>query len=144
MPKARLTVAQVLAWADAHCQGNGAWPTTRSGPVAEARGETWQAVDQALRLGLRGLPGGDSLPRLLWRERQAPMPTRWRLEEARRRRVAQLRARGLSAGQIAARLNLGPPTVSQLLQRVESEADASSHAGRGPKVSRPTLPQVGA
>jgi hypothetical protein len=117
MAKVKLTLRQVLTWADAHRHDTGSWPTTRSGPVAQAPEEGWQAVDQALRLGLRGLPGGDSLPRLLWRERQVAMPTRWRLKEARRKRVAVLRARGLSAAQIAARLSLGGPTVSQMLQQ---------------------------
>jgi hypothetical protein len=33
----------------------------------DAVGETWRAIDTALRRGLRGLPGGDSLRRLLGR-----------------------------------------------------------------------------
>src|SRR5262249_52355965 len=40
-----------------------------SGPVPEAPGETWSMVDGALRVGLRGLPGGLSLARLLARHR---------------------------------------------------------------------------
>jgi hypothetical protein len=36
-------------------------------PVAEAPGETWSKVDVALCLGLRGLPGGDTLLKLLRR-----------------------------------------------------------------------------
>jgi hypothetical protein len=35
--------------------------------VADAAGETWQAVNAALREGFRGLPGGESLPHLLAR-----------------------------------------------------------------------------
>jgi hypothetical protein len=37
--------------------------------VAFALGQTWLALDSALRNGHRGLPGGDSLARLLARER---------------------------------------------------------------------------
>jgi hypothetical protein len=69
MAKPKLTVAQVLAWADAHRAHTGRWPTRMSGPVAFAPGETWGALDGALRQGCRALPGGDSLARLLARER---------------------------------------------------------------------------
>ncbi len=55
----------ILAWADAHHERTGAWPTAASGAVADAPGETWRAVDAALRVGVRGLPGGTSLPQLL-------------------------------------------------------------------------------
>jgi hypothetical protein len=72
-----LTIAQILAWAEAHFRRTGAWPTTGSGPVRGARGEWWRAIDLALRRGHRGLPGGDSLGRLLHRLRGAP-PGHWR------------------------------------------------------------------
>src|SRR5262249_53552264 len=65
----RLTFDQVLAWADTHHQRTGQWPTDRSGPVAEASGETWKAIDRALQQGVRGFPGGSSLARLLAAER---------------------------------------------------------------------------
>jgi hypothetical protein len=65
-----LTEAQVLAWADAHRARTGRWPTAFSGPVAEAPDVTWRAIDTALGDGLRGLPGGDSLSRLLDRHRK--------------------------------------------------------------------------
>jgi hypothetical protein len=64
-----LTVEEVLAWADEHFARTGSWPHTRSGPVGGRPGLSWLAVDSALRQGLRGLPGGDSLARLLARER---------------------------------------------------------------------------
>jgi hypothetical protein len=60
-----LTTAEILAWADAHRARTGAWPTSTSGAVRDAPGETWRAADQALRLGLRGLKGGISLAQLL-------------------------------------------------------------------------------
>jgi hypothetical protein len=60
-----LSVPQVLGWADSYHRCTGQWPTSKSGPIPEAPGETWRAADQALRLGIRGLPGGSSLARLL-------------------------------------------------------------------------------
>jgi hypothetical protein len=77
----RLTLRQVLAWADAHQRRTGRWPGVRSGPVPEAPGESWQAINLALFVGLRGLPGGDSLARLLRRHgrRRTPQTDRQRL-----------------------------------------------------------------
>ena len=43
----------------------GRWPNARSGPIPEAPGETWNAINAALSLGKRGLPGGSSVRRLL-------------------------------------------------------------------------------
>jgi hypothetical protein len=37
--------------------------------VLDAPGETWKGINQALWAGNRGLPGGDSLARLLRRHR---------------------------------------------------------------------------
>jgi hypothetical protein len=65
----KLTVAQILAWCDAHKARTGRWPSDRSGHIEGAPGEVWYNVNQALLRGLRGLPGGDSLARLLARER---------------------------------------------------------------------------
>jgi hypothetical protein len=70
--RAPLTVAQILAWADAYARRAGDWPGAGSGPVRGARGQTWAAVNAALRYGWRGLPGLDSLSRLLRRERRMP------------------------------------------------------------------------
>jgi hypothetical protein len=63
MPK--LTIPQILAWADAHHRRKGRWPTKISGPVLEAPAENWVTINDALRDGHRGLPGGLSLPKLL-------------------------------------------------------------------------------
>jgi hypothetical protein len=65
----RLSVRQILIWADAHYRRTGAWPTYKNGDILEARGETWGAVQAALQMGRRGFPGGDTLARLLARER---------------------------------------------------------------------------
>jgi hypothetical protein len=64
-----LSLGQILAWADAHHQRTGSWPSRHSGHIAEAPEETWQAVAMALHKGSRGLPGGSSLARLLAAER---------------------------------------------------------------------------
>jgi hypothetical protein len=59
------TVGQILAWAKAHHRRTGDWPSAESGPIPEAPGETWMAVDRALASGNRGCPGGSSLAQLL-------------------------------------------------------------------------------
>jgi hypothetical protein len=69
------TIEQILAWADAHYVRSGEWPRYRSGPIFNAPGENWQAVDMALRAGIRGLRGGSSLSSLL-REQRAVRSTR--------------------------------------------------------------------
>jgi hypothetical protein len=75
-----LTVEQILAWADAHHERTGRWPISRSGPVEGVPGQTWGDVDKALRAGRRGLPGGDSLARLLDRH-LGRRPRPWTPEE---------------------------------------------------------------
>jgi hypothetical protein len=91
----RLTVKQILAWVDAHYKRTGTWPTTDSGPIPRAPGETWSGVNAALHAGRRGFPGGSSLARLLARNRgvrnpKAPPPLtldkilRWAREHYRR------------------------------------------------------------
>ena len=71
MPRRRppLTVEQILAWADTHHARTGQWPTVQSGPVPEAPGEVGGNLDSTLHDGHRGLPGHDSLARLLARHR---------------------------------------------------------------------------
>ncbi len=64
-----LSERRILAWADAHLRRTGEWPRHKSGPIAEAPGEKWVNVDAALRSGVRGLPGGSSLARLLSKKR---------------------------------------------------------------------------
>jgi hypothetical protein len=66
-----LAISQILAWADAHHQRTGHWPSQYSGPVAQAPGESWRGIHAALLRGMRGLPGGDSLFQLFRRERRA-------------------------------------------------------------------------
>lgn len=65
LTRPKLSQAKITLWAAAHHRRTGEWPRVRSGPVADAPGETWLMMDNALREGLRGLPGGSSLARLL-------------------------------------------------------------------------------
>lgn len=60
-----LDPSQILAWADAFRARTGEWPGNTSGPIPEAPGETWLAVEAALTFGLRGLPGRSTILRLL-------------------------------------------------------------------------------
>src|SRR5260370_39791842 len=66
-----LSVGQILGWADAYHARTGRWPNVNSGRIPEGLGESWQSVDLDLRLGLRGLPRGSSLARLLAEKRGA-------------------------------------------------------------------------
>ncbi len=69
-----LTPKLVLAWADSYHQRNGRWPTHLSGPITEAPGETWLAVDMALRQEIRGFKGLSSLFQLLRKHRTIEAP----------------------------------------------------------------------
>jgi hypothetical protein len=46
------------------------WPSCESGPIREAPGETWKAVQMALVQGLRGLRGDSSLHLFLKKHRK--------------------------------------------------------------------------
>jgi len=72
-----LKVHDILRWAAAHKARTGNWPTADDGPVPEAPGETWTAIDLALNRGTRGLvrQKGGSLARLLARRRNRPHGT---------------------------------------------------------------------
>jgi hypothetical protein len=65
-----LSLVGILKWADDHHRFTGSWPNTSSGPVRANLNESWRRIDRALRDGDRGLPGGDSLPRLLASSRE--------------------------------------------------------------------------
>ena len=58
----RLTVGQILRWADEHFRDTGRWPNMNSGPVAGQGTLTWRAVNKDLSRGLRGLPGASPWP----------------------------------------------------------------------------------
>lgn len=61
----RLTIKQILKWADAYVARTGRRPDCKSGPIPSTNGETWCSVSKALERGKRGFPGGSTLPRLL-------------------------------------------------------------------------------
>jgi superfamily II DNA or RNA helicase len=63
------TIEQILRWADRHKKKTGEWPVAESGPIVGVKHEKWANVQAALSHGTRGLPGGDSLSRLLERNR---------------------------------------------------------------------------
>jgi superfamily II DNA or RNA helicase len=64
-----LTIAQVLAWADAFHERTGEWPNLRSGAIIDQPGETWAAINHVLLRGSRGLPTSYSLADLLAQHR---------------------------------------------------------------------------
>jgi hypothetical protein len=74
-----LTEELILSWADLEKARSGLYPNATSGPVVDAPGETWGAINKALREGHRGLPGGSSLAELLTRRRG--VRNNWHLSE---------------------------------------------------------------
>lgn len=69
MHRTELTIEQILQWADAYHERTGRWPTAKSGQVKETLDESWRGMENALRMGLRGLNRGQSLARLLAKHR---------------------------------------------------------------------------
>lgn len=67
--RSRLTITQILSWADEYHEASGRWPTRTSGRVASAPHESWWQINQALARGKRGLKGGSSLVRLFAKKR---------------------------------------------------------------------------
>ncbi len=68
MRRPPLRESQILAWAHRFFLTEGRWPSENSGPIPQSPGDTWRTVEEALRQGHRGLPGGASLAKLLRRE----------------------------------------------------------------------------
>jgi hypothetical protein len=73
MKRPRLTINQLLTWMDEYKAANGDWPNQNSGQVA-GTDENWNAIQCALRQGIRGLPGGSSLAKLLAKYRKPETP----------------------------------------------------------------------
>lgn len=67
--KPPLRIGDILRWADDYHRRKGRWPYTLAGRIPGTADQTWAAVDQALRAGHRGLPGGSSLAKLLLQHR---------------------------------------------------------------------------
>ena len=72
--RSKLSIPKILKWADQHHARTGRWPTSRDEWVNGVTGERWSAIHEALRRGLRGLPGGSSLHQLLVTKRHALDP----------------------------------------------------------------------
>ncbi len=64
----RLSISQILEWADAYHAENAQWPTRLSGEIPDTP-DTWLSIDSAIRRASRGLRGKSSLPRLLANKR---------------------------------------------------------------------------
>jgi hypothetical protein len=139
----RLTVAQILAWADAHHARTGQWPSKHAGAVAEAPGEKWSALHDALRTGCRGLPGGTTLYRLLRQHRQVkgrrpPLrvenvragqgraPIRINLQPE---HLAEVRAGQLTPARLARRCRVSLPVVLRELRRLGVQLPAGRQGG---------------
>jgi hypothetical protein len=75
-PQRRLSIAEILTWADAYHAATGRWPKQHSGPIAGVPGESWSKVAGAVSSGSRGLPGGTTLKRLLLEHRGPVVATR--------------------------------------------------------------------
>jgi hypothetical protein len=111
-----LTVAQILAWADNHHACTGTWPGPRSGRISGAAGETWSAVNRALRFGERGLHGGTGLYALL-RQQGRFAERRGRPAQPNRGFLASiLRIRGHSLTEIGRLLGVSRQRAFQLVR----------------------------
>jgi hypothetical protein len=119
-PKALpITLAQILAWADAWHAQTGQWPTRESGAVPGA-GLTWGAVNEALKAGWRGLPGGDTLAKFLACQRGAS--GHWSLgDPAKKAEALRLRAEGWTLQAIGDRFGICKQAVSVTLRKATRE-----------------------
>ncbi len=61
----RLTDKKILRWMNAFHRRHGRWPRSTDGETVGVEGEKWRNINNALMYGLRGMPGGSSLTRLV-------------------------------------------------------------------------------
>ncbi len=61
----RLTDKKILRWVRAYHRRTGRWPGVHDGETVGVEGEKWRNIDNGLKYGLRGLPGGSSLFRFV-------------------------------------------------------------------------------
>jgi hypothetical protein len=61
----KLSEGHILQMASEFLTRTGTLPSHKSGPVNDGSGDMWQSYENALRRGLRGLPGGSSLFKLV-------------------------------------------------------------------------------
>jgi len=67
-----LNLEKILEWAEDHYARTQTWPTSYSGPVDAAPGETWREIDKSLRRGYRSIGTKTSLSLLLFERRTVP------------------------------------------------------------------------
>lgn len=100
-----LNEKMIFKWAKAQYQRTGRWPKYDDRMVVEAPVSTWNAVNDALIIGRRGLPPGSSLEELLLKHGVSPEIYKQRRPYTRRRpskrprpgknrRTSQRRSRG--------------------------------------------------
>ena len=143
-----LSIEQILAWADAYKATTGGWPDLQSGQVSGTN-ETWSRIDDSLRGGRRGLPGGSSLARLLTEHRSVrnitdlpPLTIEQILAWANAHKAAtgdwpsQFRASGRNGRNVArnSALAMGRPTW------LAGRLFACQVAGRAPRRAKPPRP----
>jgi hypothetical protein len=128
----RLSVRQILRWADAFFTQTGEWPTATSGAVPGEPGETWSAIQVALRMGHRGLPGGSSLFRLLALHRGRRDPSRF--FGARAAALSRKSRRIASRSAIEQRVD---PRIQALLE--QESGQGKSEGGRKPAAGPPDV-----
>jgi len=73
---AALTIEEILAWLEADHRATGKWPT-REGGARAPNGLSWASIDFYLWHGLRGLPGGFTLARLVRFHRNVLLRAHW-------------------------------------------------------------------
>ena len=61
----KISIEQILEWADRFHSATGGWPIENSGVACNAPFITWKQVSSSLKSGTRGLPGGSSLAKML-------------------------------------------------------------------------------
>jgi hypothetical protein len=142
-----LTVEQVLTWADTWYAARGQWPRHDDGPIPDAPGESWAAVEAALSSGCRGLKGGSSLYALLKKYRRIPgrhsRLTRFQTRRGRharprgkhpdverRRRALEMRSQGLTLKEVGKELGVTKQRAHQLARPNEQETPVSPKAAR--------------
>lgn len=87
-----LTIAQILAWADAYHARTGRWPRSTSESIPEAPGDTWRSINSAVKFGRRGLKSRMTLLEFLMKHRQATPKTQRRGPVSERQILAWIRA----------------------------------------------------
>ena len=69
----RLTIEQILEWADAHCRRTGRFPSVDSGDVEGVEGENWSAIHVALGVAAGGCRPDGRWP-ACWRSKRGHRP----------------------------------------------------------------------